>query len=79
MAVFFYRVIDTKKYIKIDVFNKRYLLIMTILIIQAITIYSKNIFSNILLAILFLLGIVLQRDIWYPLYVQFINKVKHKR
>ena len=79
MAVFFYRVIDTKKYIKMDIFNKRYLLIMAILIMQAITVYSENIFSYILLGIFFLLGIILQHNTWYPLYVQFRNKVKHKR
>lgn len=79
VAVFFYRVIDTKKYIKMDIFNKRYMLIMAILIIQAITVYSENIFSYILLVIFFLLGIILQRDTWYPLYVQVRNKVKHKR
>ena len=79
MAVFFYRVIDTKKYIKMDIFNRRYLLIMVILIMQAITVYSENIFSYVLLVIFFLLGIILQRNTWYPLYVQFRNKVKHKR
>lgn len=79
VAVFFYRAIDTKKYIKMDIFNKRYMLIMMILIIQAITVYSENIFSYILLVIFFLLGIILQRDTWYPLYVQVRNKVKHKR
>lgn len=79
MAVFFYRVIDTKKYIKMDIFNKRYLLITAILIMQAITVYSESIFSHIMLIIFFLLGIILQRDTWYPLYVQFKNKVKHRR
>ena len=54
MAVFFYRVIDTKKYIKMDIFNRRYLLIMVILIMQAITVYSENIFSYVLLVNIFL-------------------------
>ena len=79
MAVFFYRVIDTKKYIKMDIFNKKYLIIMSMLIMQAITVYSKNRFSYLLLMMFFLLGIVLQRETWYPLYVQFKSKLNHRR
>lgn len=79
MAVFFYRVIDTKKYIQMDIFNKQYLIIMVVLIMQAITVYSENKFSYALLLLLFLLGIILQRETWYPLYVQLIGKVRYRR
>lgn len=79
MAVFFYRVIDTKKYIQMDIFNKQYLIIMVVLIMQAITVYSENKFSYVLLLLLFLLGIILQRETWYPLYVQLIGKVRYRR
>lgn len=79
IAVFFYRVIDTKKYIKMDVFNKRYLFIMAILFMQAVTVYSESIFSYILLVVFFLLGVILQYKTWLPLFVQLKNKIIHRR
>ena len=79
IAVFFYRVKDTKKYVQMDVFNKRYLLIMIILFIQAMVVYSESNLSYMLLMMFFLLGIILQHETWYPLYAQFKSKVMHRK
>lgn len=79
IAVFFYRVIDTKKYIKMDIFNKRYLFIMAILFMQAVTVYSESIFSYILLVVFFLLGVILQYKTWLPLFAQLKNKIIYRR
>lgn len=75
MAVFFYRVWDTKKYIRMDVFNKRYVLIMGILVLQAVIVYFENIVASILLVFLFTVGVILQYKTWYPFVVQIKDKV----
>ena len=79
LAVFLYRVKDTKKYIKINVFDKRYITILVLLLIQSSLVYMENIVSNILLVVLFILAVWVQRDTWCPLCSQFINKIKRKK
>lgn len=78
MGVFFYRVKDTKKYIRMDVFNKKHILVIGLIIIQGVVIYWNNLWSQMLLIVLFFIGTILQYEIWKSLVVQITKKILHK-
>lgn len=75
MAVFCYRVKDIKRYIYIDVFNKKYLLIILLMILEAIIMSWDGLWSQIFLCILFLFGVILQYKVWKPLVFYLSKKI----
>lgn len=79
MGVFFYRVKDTKKYIHMNIFNKKHILIIGLIIVQGIVMYLESLWAQLLLIILFLIGVILQYEIWKPLIIQIIKKISRKQ
>ena len=79
MGVFFYRVKDTRKYIYMNIFNKKHILIIGLIIVQGIVMYLESLWAQLLLIILFLIGVILQYEIWKPLIIQIIKKISRKQ
>ena len=75
ISVFLYRLIDTRKYIKINFWTIRFMAPLTLLIISAFTMYIENITGKILLALELMAGIVLFYKEFYILF----NKILKKR
>lgn len=75
LAVFLYRVIDTKKYIRMDVFNKKYIIIFGLMVVQAAVMYLESAMGQFLLVVLFLIGVALQYKTWKPIVLQLLEKV----
>ena len=59
IAVFVYRIIDTRKYIKINIINYRYIISFIMMILAAMTIYIEGFTSYILIIIELLFIIIL--------------------
>lgn len=78
IVVFIYRMIDTKKYVKVDVFNKQYIAVFMTLILQVIFIYMDSMIGQAILIILFVIGVALQRTVWMPLVKTIFDKLLHK-
>ncbi|WP_297861554.1 flippase [uncultured Acidaminococcus sp.] len=77
IAVFIYRVIDTRKYFKIDIFNKRHLMAIGILLLASVTIYINSILGQVLLIAETAVQFAIFTDIWKPI-VKFIYKKEYK-
>lgn len=77
IAVFIYRVIDTRKYFKIDIFNKRHLMAIGILLLASVTIYINSILGQVLLIVETAVQFAIFTDIWKPI-VKFIYKKEYK-
>ena len=78
IAVFFYRVLDTRKYMKIDVFGRRNIIATIVLFIAALTLYINSAFGQGLLIIEAIFEIMLFYDVWKPMIRVILNKVKAK-
>ena len=59
IAVFLYRIFDTKKYTRIDILNLKYIVSYILMIISALTLYIDNIIGQLCLIIEFLIIIIL--------------------
>lgn len=59
IAVFLYRIFDTKKYTRIDILNWKYIVSYILMIISALTLYIDNIIGQLCLIIEFLIIIIL--------------------
>lgn len=77
IAVFIYRVIDTRKYFNIDIFNKRHLMAIGILLLASVTIYINSILGQVLLIAETAVQFAIFTDIWKPI-VKFIYKKEYK-
>lgn len=76
IAVFVYRIIDTKKYVKINIFYKEFFIAIALLVIQAACLFINNIFGQCLLIIEFLIILLLFKNTWIPLLKIVFNKIK---
>lgn len=77
IVVFIYRVIDTRKYFKIEIFNKRHLIGMGILFSSSITVYIDSIYGQILLIGETIVQLAIFYNVWNPI-VKFINNRIYK-
>ena len=76
IAVFVYRVIDTRKYIKINVCNKRHMAGFALLLFEVCAVQVQGLASFALLAIAFACTILLFAKQWKPLLSGIIRKVR---
>ena len=65
IAVFVYRIIDTKKYVKINIFYKEFFLAVLLIITQAVCLFINNMFGQCLLIIEFLLCLIIEDDVLF--------------
>lgn len=61
IAVFFYRIFDTKKYISINYLNKNYILGIIILLLMSLSVFIEKTFGIIILILEFLLMLFISR------------------
>ncbi|WP_270388231.1 lipopolysaccharide biosynthesis protein [Blautia hansenii] len=78
IVVFLYRMVDTKKYVRVYVFDKKYLLVFGILFLQTMIIYLNNLVSQIVLVVLFLIGVIVQYKVWLPVWRQITSRLIKK-
>ena len=79
IVVFLYRMVDTKKYVRVYVFDKKYLLVFGILFLQTMIIYLNNLVSQIVLVVLFLIGVIVQYKVWLPVWRQITSRLIKKK
>ena len=75
IAVFIYRAIDTRKYLKIKFFNKRYLMAIGVLFLASGTVYIDSIYGQILLIGEFFVQFIIFADVWDHITKFIYNKV----
>lgn len=79
IVVYIYRVIDTKKYIKLNVLKKDHLVGYLFLIIMAGTMFIDNNVGQILLIIEFLCVFFIYRSFWFAIIKGIAGKFKKKK
>lgn len=77
--VFLYRVIDIKKYIKLDIINIKHLIAYFILILAAATMFWDNVFGAVILWVELVIEIVIFSDIWVPFLMGIMRKIRGNR
>ena len=75
IVVFIYRVIDTRKYFKIEIFNKRHLIGMGILFSSSITVYIDSIYGQILLIGETIVQLAIFYNVWNPIVKFIYNRI----
>ena len=76
IVVFIYRVIDTRKYIKI---NKKHMIAYVILILSAFFMFIDGILSEVLLFIGVIAEIIIFNDVWSVILKKIVHGRKLKR
>ena len=79
IAVFTFRTLDTRKYVKINYFNIKRLISMVILILITCFIYIDNIYFYIVLIGLFVILILLYFDFWKSIVISVKKNVKRRK
>ena len=77
IAVFFYRVKDTRKYMFINVFKPIYILGYAILVITAITMAISNIFGQILMIFEVIIILILNHRFVKKCFQLFMSIFRH--
>lgn len=78
IVVFIYRMNDTKKYVKIDLYLKHYLSFI-LLFFSAITVFYTTILGQSILIIEFLLMIIILRNEWIPIFLAFCSRIAKRK
>lgn len=79
IAVFIFRSIDTRKYVKIDYFNTKNILSVFIVLLVSLSIYIDNPYIYIVLVLLTLLLFVINQDFWKTIINNFKKIIKERR
>ena len=78
LSVFIFRYFDTKKYVKIKIFDKNIIFNLIIVILLSLLIYSSDIIINIFMVILFILMVINNKVFWISIIKNTINKCKKR-
>ena len=78
VAVFVYRVVDTRRYIKIEVFDRRQALGYLVLVLSAATVFIDGVLGELLLLVELLAALILLRASWVPLTEMCLKVMKGK-
>ena len=73
LAIYLYRIIDTRKYLKLRAITKEYLLITIILLSMIVTIYCDFSLSYLLLCVEYTVVIILSRRFVYKYVIKLIK------
>ena len=76
IAVFIYRVIDTRKFIHLKILNKQHIIGFLVLFCSAATIFIDNILGQVLLFVEFAFVVIIFNNIWLPLVKNIIKKIR---
>lgn len=75
ISVFTYRVIDTRKYLRLHVFRRKYVLGYILLTLAAVTLFIDNIYGQVLLIIEFVLSMIIFRKDLIELWIGICGRV----
>lgn len=75
LAVFIFRLFDTRKYVKINIYNKKIILNLLIVIILSILIYINNIYILIIMILIFILLLLNEINFWLSIFNSLVKKV----
>lgn len=79
IAVFAFRLIHTKKYIKYNIKNKEFIGGSVFLIISSISLFLDNYFGVIIQSIILLLAVWLYAKTWIPIVRQIAKKIARRK
>lgn len=79
IAIFTYRLIDTKKYVQINILKMKYFIMTVLLSISAILIFIENPLIIVAQIIIILTCILINKDIWRTILKVGLNKVLVKK
>lgn len=79
IAVFAFRLIHTKKYIKYDIKNKEFIGGSVLLILSSISLFLDNYFGVIIQSIILLLAVWLYAKTWIPIVRQIAKKIAGRK
>lgn len=74
ITVYTYRIIDTRKYLKIKVLDLKKVICIILLLLSALFVYIDNNYSYILNTLIFILEVIITKDFWKKIF--FV--IKHK-
>ena len=76
IAVYSYRVIDTRKYVKLNILNKKHLIAFSILILTGFTMFVAGGLGQILLIVEFVFILFLFKEEWLPIVKMILKRGK---
>lgn len=79
IIVYIYRVNDTKKYLKLDIFRKRHIAGVILLVVMMLTTFWDSMGGQILLIIEFSLTFILFKDFWKAIIMGVIYRLRSRR
>lgn len=77
IIVCLYRIIDTRKYVKIKLKNE-YIILIFILFIVCVTLFNENIYGQIMLIIELIVTLLIFKNIWWEMINKIFYKIKRK-
>lgn len=72
VTVYVYRIIDTRKYLKLKVVRANHIIGLVLLITASLLVYIENIFGQLLLILNLIITVIVFKDIW----LSYIHKLK---
>ncbi len=79
LTVFVYRVLDTRKYINLNVFQKKHLMGYIVLLISIFTLFIDNVLGQILLVIEFVITLIIFKEFVILIVKSVCKKVLHNK
>ena len=77
--MFFYRAVDTKKYMQINAFGRRQILATVVLCVAVGTLFVESFIGQIFLLIETVAELLIFADVWIPLAKNITMNVYHGR
>lgn len=78
ICVLVYRAFDTKKYVRVKILSKEFIIGVSLLALQCATIFINTIYSQLLLILEFILIVLLFKKYWKPIVIKMKEKCKRK-
>lgn len=79
IAVFVYRVLDTRKYLKLKVFKKKHVAGYILLVLAAMTLFVDNVYGQIMLIIEFVLSLIVFKKLIITFGKEIYNCINKKK
>ena len=76
IVVYVYRCIDTKKYVRINILNKKHLISYFVMIIVAFLMFVDSVWGQLLMFSGLAIEVFLFKDIWSKLVAALIRKIR---
>lgn len=77
-TVFCYRVYNTRKYLKINVFKRKHIVGYILLLVTAATMFLDNILGQVLLVVEFIVALAVFKEFWLAILSGIVRKAREK-